>query len=160
MISEFESLTVCFKSSCHNSLHNTALSFQNFAPKYETVVRTLRPTTVVFRFGYTNLTSWSTAQLICLTENICFYDNVIKWKHFPRYWLFLWGIPRLPVNSPHKGQWHGALVFSLICASVNKRLSKQSWGCWFESPPIGWAHTQNETCKSKANKPTCSFIKY
>ena len=26
---------------------------------------------------------------------------------------------RLPVNSPHKGQWRGALVFSLICAWIN-----------------------------------------
>ena len=24
-----------------------------------------------------------------------------------------------PVNSPHKGQWHGALMFSLICAWIN-----------------------------------------
>ena len=24
-----------------------------------------------------------------------------------------------PVNSPHKGQWHGALVFHLICAWIN-----------------------------------------
>ena len=24
-------------------------------------------------------------------------------------------IPRSPVNSPHKGQWRGALMFSLIC---------------------------------------------
>ena len=37
-----------------------------------------------------------------------------------------------PVNSPHKGQWRGALMFSLICA-LNKRLSKQSWGWWFET---------------------------
>ena len=36
------------------------------------------------------------------------------------------GIRRSPVNSPHKGQWRGALVFSLICA-MNKRLSKQSY---------------------------------
>ena len=26
---------------------------------------------------------------------------------------------RSPVNSPHKGQWHGALMFSLICARIN-----------------------------------------
>ena len=26
------------------------------------------------------------------------------------------GIHRSPVNSPHKGQWRGALMFSLICA--------------------------------------------
>ena len=25
----------------------------------------------------------------------------------------------VPVNSPHDGQWHGALMFSLICARIN-----------------------------------------
>ena len=42
-----------------------------------------------------------------------FYD-VIKWKHFPRNWPFVRGNHRSPVNSPHKGQWRGALMFSLI----------------------------------------------
>ena len=46
------------------------------------------------------------------------HDDVIKWKHFPRYWPFVRGIHRSPVNSPHKGQWRGALVFSLICAWI------------------------------------------
>ena len=32
------------------------------------------------------------------------HDDVIKWKHFPRYWPFVQGIHRPPVNSPHKGQ--------------------------------------------------------
>ena len=32
------------------------------------------------------------------------HDDVIKWKYFPRYWPFLRGIHRSPVNSPHKGQ--------------------------------------------------------
>ena len=36
------------------------------------------------------------------------HDDVIKWKHFPRHWPFVWGIHRSPVNSPHKGQWRGA----------------------------------------------------
>ena len=44
------------------------------------------------------------------------HDDVIKWKHFPRYWPFVRGIHRWPVNSPHKGQWRGALIFSLIWA--------------------------------------------
>ena len=35
------------------------------------------------------------------------HDDVIKWKHFPRYWPFVWGIHRSPVNSLHKGQWRG-----------------------------------------------------
>ena len=40
-----------------------------------------------------------------------FHDDVIKWKYFPRYWPFVRGIYRSPVNSPHKGQWRGALMF-------------------------------------------------
>ena len=48
-----------------------------------------------------------------------YYDNVIKWKHFWRYWPFVRGIHRSPVDSPHKGQWRGALMFSLICTWRN-----------------------------------------
>ena len=47
------------------------------------------------------------------------HDDVIKWKHFPRYWPFVRGIHRSPANSPHKGQWRGALMFTLICARIN-----------------------------------------
>ena len=47
------------------------------------------------------------------------HDDVIKWKHFQRNWPFVRGIHRSPVDSPHKGQWRRALVFSLICASTN-----------------------------------------
>ena len=48
------------------------------------------------------------------------HDNVIKWKHFPRYWPFVRGIHRSSVNSQYKGQWRGALMFSLICAWMNR----------------------------------------
>ena len=47
------------------------------------------------------------------------HDDVIKWKHFPRYWPFVREIHRSPVNSPHKGQWRGALMFCLICVWIN-----------------------------------------
>ena len=47
------------------------------------------------------------------------HDDAIKWKHFPRYWPFVRGIHRSPVNSPHKGHSRGALMFSLICAWAN-----------------------------------------
>ena len=36
------------------------------------------------------------------------HDDVIKWKHFPRYWPFVWGIRRSPVNTLHKVQWCGS----------------------------------------------------
>ena len=47
------------------------------------------------------------------------HDDVIKWNHFPGYWPFVLGIHRSPVNSPHKGQWRGALMFSLICTRIS-----------------------------------------
>ena len=47
------------------------------------------------------------------------HDDVIKWKHFPRYWPFVRGIHRLPVNSRQKSQWWGTLIFSLIWAWTN-----------------------------------------
>ena len=47
------------------------------------------------------------------------HDDVIKWKQFPHYWPFVRGIHRSPVNSPHKGQWRGAFMFSLSCTWTN-----------------------------------------
>ena len=47
------------------------------------------------------------------------HNEVIKWKHFLHYWPFVWGIHQSPVNSPYKGQWCRALVFSLIHAWTN-----------------------------------------
>ena len=47
------------------------------------------------------------------------HDDAIKWKDFPRYWPFVLGIHRSPMNSPHKGQWRGALMFFF-----NQQLSK------------------------------------
>ena len=51
--------------------------------------------------------------------NVFEHEDVIKWKHFPRYWPFVRGIHRSLVNSPHKDHWRGALMFSLICARTN-----------------------------------------
>ena len=47
------------------------------------------------------------------------HDDVIKWKHFSRYWPFVRGYHQSPVNSPNKGQWRGTLMFPLICAWIN-----------------------------------------
>ena len=44
-------------------------------------------------------------------------DDVIKWKYFP-------------VNSPHKGQWHGALMFSFICVWINGWVNNREAGDW------------------------------
>ena len=74
--------------------------------------------------------SWLSMNIISLINNVmrqyCWlmifksnHDEVIKWKHFPCYWPFVRGIHRSPVNSLHKGQWRGALIFSLICVWIN-----------------------------------------
>ena len=46
----------------------------------------------------------STSQYLSLVILFCYHNDIIKWKHFPRYWPFVRGIHRSPVNSPHKGQ--------------------------------------------------------
>ena len=56
------------------------------------------------------------------------HDDVIKWKHFPHYWPFVRGIHRWPMNSPHKGQWRGSLMFSLICVWINGWLNNGEAG--------------------------------
>ena len=56
------------------------------------------------------------------------HDDVIKWNHFPRNWPFVRGIHRSPVNSPHKGQWRGALMFSLICVWINNWVNNREAG--------------------------------
>ena len=61
--------------------------------------------------------------LLCIT-----HDEVIKWKHFPRYWPFVRRIHRSPVNSPNKGQWRRALMFSLICARINAWVNNSKAG--------------------------------
>ena len=70
---------------------------------------------------------------------ILYHDDIIKWKHFPHYWPFVWGIhghrwipPKRPVT------WSFDVFFDL---RLNKRLSKQSCGWWFEMPLRSlWRH--------------------
>ena len=83
------------------------------------------------------------------------HEDVIEWKHFPRYWPFVRGIHRSPVNSPHKGQWHGASMFFLDLR-LNKRLSKHLWGWWFETASCSlWRHgnEQAQFPKYRINNP-------
>ena len=76
--------------------------------------------------------------LVCWPPNKCdrlsptiFWKRKLKpwWrhrmKHFPRYWPFV----RSPVNSPHKGQWRGALMFPLMpCARINGWVNNREAG--------------------------------
>ena len=70
------------------------------------------------------------------------------WRHqmqtFPRHLCFVRGDHRSPVNSPHKGQWRGDLVFSLRGLCLNKRLRNQSRRRWFTTPSRSlWRNASN-----------------
>ena len=66
----------------------------------------------------------------------------VKKKHIPlgalstcsaeepwwRYWPFVRGIHRSPVNSPYKGQWRGALMLSLVCTWINGWVNNREAG--------------------------------
>ena len=63
-----------------------------------------------------------------ISVGLWIHDHVIKWKHFPRYWPFVQEIHRSLVDSPHKGQWRRALMFSLICAWMNGWVNNREAG--------------------------------
>ena len=97
----------------------------------------------LFCSGKTNFTYHILQAYIIDTGTI---HDVIKWKHFLYHWPFVRGIHCPLMNSPNKGQWRGALMFSLVC-TLNKRLSKQSWGWWFETSSRSlWHHYNAYDC--------------
>ena len=61
------------------------------------------------------------------------HDDVIKWKLFLRYWPFVRGIHQYPCEFPTQMPVTGSfdIFFDL---GLNKWLSKQSGGWWFETP--------------------------
>ena len=83
---------------------------------------------------------------------VCLHDDVIKWNHFPRYWPFVRGIHRSPVNSPDKGQWRGALMFSFTCAWINAWVNNREAGnFWrhrahYDVIVMGWVDVRLYDC--------------
>ena len=103
--------------------------YTRFYASYYIVVITISELNYVFLF----LMYFSRIVQSCFTGNedviwLPSYDDVIKWKHFPRNWPFVRGIHRSPVNSPHKGQWRRALMFSLICVWINDWVNNREAG--------------------------------
>ena len=108
-------------------------SKQNFLPKHWKIW--FWNFILMFFFNFMKLQFY---ELLVLRANKCFWnaphqwaslhDDVIKWKHFPHYWPLVWGIQRSLVNSPHKGQWHGALMFSFICTWINAQVNNREAG--------------------------------
>ena len=77
--------------------------------------------------------TWTTVQWVSKFT----FDDVIKCKHFPRYSPFVRGIHRwIPRTKASDAE-----LWCFLWSALDKRLSKQSWGWWFETPshPL-WRH--------------------
>ena len=80
---------------------------------------------VIFSINRDNLKTLS-------RHSYCTHDDVIKRKHFPRFWPFERGILRWPVVFPSQRPVTRSFdVFFDV--RMNKRLSKQSRCWWFEN---------------------------
>ena len=91
-------------------------------------------------------------------------DVIIKWRHFSRYWPFVRGIHRSPVDSPHKGQWRGALMFFFICAWTNAWANNRDAGdfrCHLAHYDVtlirGQYHIEATDCNKMANRSKISL---
>ena len=71
--------------------------------------------------------------MICVCTASVVWDVVLMMtspngNKFPRFWHCVQGIHRWPVNSSHKGQWRGDLMFSLIYAWINGWVNNREAG--------------------------------
>ena len=73
---------------------------------------------------------WGNTCKTYLEKIIIQQNGVIKWKHFPRCWTFVQWIHRwIPFTKASYAE-----LWCFFDLRLNKRLSKQSWGWWFETP--------------------------
>ena len=78
---------------------------------------------------------------------LMFYCFILPtWNKVFLFYLLLL-IHRSPVNSPHKGQWRGALMFSLICARINGWVTKCEAGDFWTQSCSLWRNC-NEPLRS------------
>ena len=89
-----------------------------------------------------------------------FHDDVIKWNHFSRYWPFVNSLPGvtgrwIPSQRPVTRSFD--IFFDL---RLNKRLSKQSWRRWIETPSRSfWRHSNWKICRLLADGTLSSILK-
>ena len=106
-----------FDSSCKQAMHIHVFWFDTIQAHCHPLVSNCRQIHV---------------QTICVLSMLLqityIHDDVSKWKHFLHCWPFVREIHQSLVNSPDKGQWHGTLMFSLICACTYGWVSNRDAG--------------------------------
>ena len=96
-----------------SAMHNAVPKQNTFIPL--TYIRYSISPSLICSLHIYNFQFYIRGNFDCKTTNTSVppqsHDDVMKWKHFPRYWPFARGIHRPPVDSPHKGQWRGVWCF-------------------------------------------------
>ena len=74
--------------------------------------------------------SWDAAERLCRFCHFCHpeHDDVMKWKHFPRYWPLCGEFTSPRWIPKHKGQWRLALMFPLIYTWKNGWVNNRKTG--------------------------------
>ena len=89
---------------------------------------------------------WSFIRDSLRSVDFIHHDDVMKWKHFPRYGPLIGeytGPGEFPAQRPVTRSFE--VFFDL---RLNKRLGKQSWGWWFEMPSFPlWRHCNHKWWK-------------
>ena len=76
--------------------------------------------------GHVTLVAIGRASLLVLAHHRRALQLISWWCHQMETFSVLLALcAGSPVNSPHKGQWHGALIFSFICAWINGRINNR-----------------------------------
>ena len=100
------------------SLGHNELNRIKFVLFYRFKILPPKPSCGIFLWVILKMNDRSKKIFDCIsTLNTWFHHQMETF--FSRYWPFVRGIHRSPVNSPQKGQWCRALMFSLISAWIN-----------------------------------------
>ena len=102
---------------------NLQVNMEKTASTYEHVDSRIELACKLFMI-FTDKKIWHAFECACRTD----HDDVIKWKQAPRHWPSVRGIHQSPENSPHKRQWLGALMFSMIYAWTNSWANHRDTG--------------------------------
>ena len=103
---------------------------------------------IIIIFTILSPPSWSVADVVIFIyhpQPWPSHDDVMKWNYFSRYWPFVRGTHRSPVDSPHKAPVTRTFDVSFDIR-LNVRLNRHWSRLWFETPWSSlWRHC-NDHC--------------
>ena len=75
-----------------------------------------------------------------------YHDDVIKWKHFQRYWPFVWGIHRGLTKASDAELLYFLSLSSVIVSCRFETLWETQYGCHSTSDIFKWIFMDGKCC--------------